>query len=56
MQYKYEARRWREMYHCFMYSLQVLPKEMNASRDYYTENNGEIGFKTGDPLTIIEAR
>eukprot|EP00112_Aurelia_sp_Birch-Aquarium-sp1_P007255 Seg179.4 transcript_id=Seg179.4/GoldUCD/mRNA.D3Y31 product="Leucine-rich repeat-containing protein 23" protein_id=Seg179.4/GoldUCD/D3Y31 len=28
---------------------------MNASRDYYTENNGEIGFKTGDPLTIIEA-
>ena len=29
---------------------------MNATSDYYTENHEEIGFKTGDPLTIIEAR
>ena len=39
-----------------MTSSQVLPKETNALRDYYPEQNGELPFKKGDPLTIIEAR
>ena len=34
----------------------VLPKETSAMIDYYPLQNGELSFKKGDPLTIIEAR